>query len=399
MKNIFTKFVCCLLIALANATVAAEKRYGSFVFSTEVPNTLFFFDDIKPNDSFEMRKALRNHDIENIVLASPGGSVFEGLQMAGIIFDKKLRTYIPRKAVCASACSYLFFAGNERLADGELGVHQAYSANANQKEAIGQTQYVTQFTVSEIIGFLNEFGTPAFVYERMFQDVDMYFFDEIELMQLNSSEFSITQDDKIAIAQYASSQLEQKAQEKKNQENKPEERQLSEKEIIALIQQKLNEIGCNAGVVDGIWGARTNAAAVRFAKKAGLPTAQAELISDEFFDKLSKTKSGFCPKPNKGPQIRFARKYKMLCDGLDMDIIASVSKVDPDLQKFAYTVEGIPIWLFWDGDKLDDRVNMMRDGKLFLNQNNYVYRFEYTNVGENLVCTHIVLTAITQRQN
>ena len=93
------------------------------------------------------------------------------------------------------------------------------------------------------------------------------------------------------------------------------------------------------------------------------------------------------------------RQYKMLCDGLDMDIIASVSKVDRELQKFAYTVEGIPIWLFWDGDKLDDRVNMMRDGKLFLNQNNYVYRFQYTNVGENLVCTQIVLTANTQRQN
>lgn len=35
--------------------------------------------------------------------------------MAGIIFDKKLKTYIPKKGNCASACAFMFFAGNERL--------------------------------------------------------------------------------------------------------------------------------------------------------------------------------------------------------------------------------------------------------------------------------------------
>ena len=43
-----------------------------------------------------------------------------------------------------------------------------------------------QFTVSEIIGFLNEFETPAWVYERMFQQADMYYFKESELLQLET---------------------------------------------------------------------------------------------------------------------------------------------------------------------------------------------------------------------
>lgn len=284
---------------------ADEKKYGSFILNTDIPDTLFFIDEIKANDSFELRKALRNHDIQNIVLASPGGSVWEGLQMAGIIFDKKLRTYIPRGGTCASACAYLFFAGNERLADGELGVHQAYSSNFKEKKLVGQTQYVTQFTVSEIIGFLNEFGTPAFVYERMFQDIDMYFFDPLELMKLNSETFGLENSQKIAATKFMLAKL------KEQKEKKPE---LTRKEMIALIQTRLKEVGCNPGPADGIWGRRTQAAAVAFAKKAGLPTSREELITETFIDKLSEAPANYCPKP-KPLKNTFLAQYTYTCSG------------------------------------------------------------------------------------
>ena len=162
------RFFAIILFAFsAFAAFADEKKYGSFILNTEIPDTLFFVDEIKASDSFELRKALRNHDIENIVLASPGGSVWEGLQMAGIIFDKRLRTYVPDGVQCASACAFLFFAGDQRKANGKLGVHQFYSGSARKTAEIGQTQQLAQFTVSEIIGFLNEFGTPPFVYEKL----------------------------------------------------------------------------------------------------------------------------------------------------------------------------------------------------------------------------------------
>ena len=41
-------------------------------------------------------------------------------------------------------------------------------------------------TVSEIIGFLNEFETPSWVFERMFQQSEMYYFKETELVQLET---------------------------------------------------------------------------------------------------------------------------------------------------------------------------------------------------------------------
>ena len=165
--------------------------YGGFIHTDRLPNTLLFFSDIRKNDSFEFRKALRVHDIELIVLSSPGGSVFEGLQTAGIIHDKNLKTYIPNQSLygsgdCASACSFMFFAGESRSAKGDLGVHQFYSGKASDKAEIGSTQKTAQFTVSEIIGFLNEFETPAWVYERMFQQSEMYYFTESELLQLET---------------------------------------------------------------------------------------------------------------------------------------------------------------------------------------------------------------------
>ena len=282
------RFLALILFVFSAFTALAdEKKYGSFIFNTEISDTLFFIDEIKANDSFELRKALRNHDIQNIVLASPGGNVWEALNMAGIIFDKELRTYIPTGGNCASACSFLFFAGNQRLSDGKLGVHQFLSKAAQQSAQIGKVQGIAQFTVSEIIGFLNEFGTPAFVYERMFEDIEMYYFDPLELMELNSETFGLENSQKIAATKFMMAKINEQ------KEKKPE---LTRKEMIALIQTRLKEVGCDPGPADGIWGRRTQTAAVTFAKKAGLPTSKDQLISRSFIEKLTVAPNNYCPK-------------------------------------------------------------------------------------------------------
>ena len=113
------------------------------------------------------------------------------MAFSGIIHDKELNTYIPKTNLdgegdCASACSYMFFAGATRSVEGKLGVHQVYSGDASKKEKVGEVEEGTQFTVSEIIGFLNEFETPSWVFERMFQQTDMYYFKEKELVQLET---------------------------------------------------------------------------------------------------------------------------------------------------------------------------------------------------------------------
>ena len=106
-----------LLLFVPMQLVAKNKSYGSFIYIEELPHALFLIGDIEKNDVFNLRKALRNHDIQTLVLASPGGFVYEGLNMAGVIFDKGLRVYIPKEAICASSCAFMFFAGKERKVD------------------------------------------------------------------------------------------------------------------------------------------------------------------------------------------------------------------------------------------------------------------------------------------
>ena len=169
----------------------ASSTYGSFIHFDGVPNSLFFFKAISNGDTLEFRKALRNHEIDTIVLASPGGSVFEGLQMAGIIYDRKITTYVPRFSDCVSACAFMFFAGDLKVASGELGVHQfSKDAEAQKKEEpVGVVDFISQYTVSEIIGFLNEFDTPPFVYERMFETKpdEMYYFSHSDLQKIGEA--------------------------------------------------------------------------------------------------------------------------------------------------------------------------------------------------------------------
>ena len=167
------------------------RNFGSFLHTERVPNVLFLFDEIKEADSFQFRKAIRTKKIDLIVLSSPGGLVWEGLTIAGNIHDKKLSTYVPSASIygesnCSSACSLMFCAGSERKVEGRLGVHQFYSVGKADKNVSG-VQKKTQFTVSEIIGFLNEFETPPWVFERMFQQSEMYYFDKTEIAKLETT--------------------------------------------------------------------------------------------------------------------------------------------------------------------------------------------------------------------
>ena len=114
--------------------------------------------------------------------------------------------------------------------------------------------------------------------------------------------------------------------EKKAEEEK--EPEISEEEQLRLavieIQKLLNAAGCNAGIADGIWGRRTQAAAVLFAKTAKLPTNKSELLSQDFLKRLRVSPANFCPKPTPKakPNIKytagnkpFYNLYSLSCDG------------------------------------------------------------------------------------
>lgn len=324
--------------------------YGSFLHTANVPNALFFFNDIEEYDGFELRRAMRNHAIDTVVLASNGGNVFEGLNMAGIIHDNELTTYIPQlpdEMGCYSACAYMFFGGKIRLAEGILAVHQtgAYDVELDKsKQQLGQTQQATQFTVSEIIGFLNEFQTPPFVYEKMFRSRDFYEFDKIEKNQLSVGAGAIADNHLNEINEFIEDffryldslenrQLKKdEADLKQKQEtittqtpqdvtlrpvnpSKPDDvkkitpntseptpkKDTRQQLSILQIQRLLNKAGCEAGTEDGIWGRKTEQAVLRYSRAAGLDVDLTDLVSAVFIEKL--LNANFKCQPSSAPKV------------------------------------------------------------------------------------------------
>lgn len=185
MKHIFLSPV--FLAALATQSVADPTAYGSLRHYDELPGVLFLVGAIETNDSFELRRAMRDHEVKTLVTASAGGNLYEGLQMASILHDRGISTYVPEGVNCESSCANVFIGGAKRAVFGELGVHQFFSGynTAQSTTPMDVTTSVTQYTTADIIGILNEFGTPPFVYEKMFGTADIYYFSAPEKMKIN----------------------------------------------------------------------------------------------------------------------------------------------------------------------------------------------------------------------
>jgi hypothetical protein len=84
--------------------------------------------EIRPGLSDALREVLdATPAVERLELESPGGSVPEGLALAGLVEKYSLNTAV--KTYCDSACTLIFVAGNERVleAGAELGFHRCRS--------------------------------------------------------------------------------------------------------------------------------------------------------------------------------------------------------------------------------------------------------------------------------
>lgn len=175
-------------VCLIASTAAAEiERYGSLLHHSDLPGVLFLTGEIRDGDSFELRRAMRDQPIVLLVTASPGGSLYEGLQMAAILYDNEIGTYVPEAASCESSCANIFLGGFRRMAVGEIGVHQFYAGSPGSGSP-GLTAAKTQYTTSDIIGIMNQFDTPPFVYEKMFGTTTMYYFKGSEKPRLNRND-------------------------------------------------------------------------------------------------------------------------------------------------------------------------------------------------------------------
>jgi ATP-dependent protease ClpP protease subunit len=332
LNRFLTVLLCLALLPNFAAAFVYDKLYGGFLYNKETPGALYFFSEIRQNDDLELSKALRAHDIHTIVLASPGGNVWSGLRMADKIFDLGLNVYVPEEAICASACSFMFFAGKQRQVSGKLGVHQFATANKEAQAAVGEIQENAQITVAEIIGRLNLYNTPRFVFEKMFQQIEMYWFDMDEKRLLETLNSTFTPNEKTFADQYwlsfkklleqqsdtSNQTLEGAGQNNPMPNNEPE---FTEKELITIVQNRLNDLGCNAGKADGVRGPRTDRAIKLFAQTVSVPYESDILFTPDFIEALVSENAPRCPKIKSQPRTssflpaKIGKHWRLVCRG------------------------------------------------------------------------------------
>lgn len=275
---------CVLLTTTFGSSLAASPvRYaGNFAYFQEVPNTLFLIGEVKADVELEFRTAVKRHDVKNLVLMSFGGSVIGGLEIASIVHDKGINTYVPAKRSyseallreiepeygCMSACSFIFFAGKEKKAEGPVGVHQFYS----QTDEVAKTSEVEQYSqrlISRIISTLNTFEVPAEIFEYMFESKTMFFLTDRQLSLLGPERDKTFHRQAEQLIDDLVEALENQIT--ADQESDHVEDQVSEPESAPdqkfkwfTLQSNLKLHGCEPGALDGIPGKQTYAAITRF---------------------------------------------------------------------------------------------------------------------------------------
>lgn len=171
-----------LFAAVGNGASAAEKTFGPFTVDDARPEVIALNGAIDGGAALNFRRALQAAPNARLVtLNSTGGDVQMGLLIADDVHQRGLATYISKSSKCYSACSYIFLAGHERKADGELGVHQISSASPDLVGA--------QLAISDILEVLNRFDTPMDVMHVMFKtppdQMHVFTAEEIERYRLN----------------------------------------------------------------------------------------------------------------------------------------------------------------------------------------------------------------------
>lgn len=180
----------CVLVCLSAAR--ADDRVGSFVVFDDVQDAIFLDGEITISTPLDLRRAMSlRPDAKFLVLASPGGLVASALIVADDVHRLGLSTFIPEGMGCYSACAFVFFAGQSRVAAGELGVHQMASDIPDPSGV--------QYSTADILETLSTFDVPSAVIARMLRtpNESMYVFTptEIEALGINRSTDSATLSD------------------------------------------------------------------------------------------------------------------------------------------------------------------------------------------------------------
>lgn len=166
--------------AWAQSENSFDETYYPILVPLDDPFVFILFGEIDIRTSINFKRAVLQYGApEVIILDSPGGIVQIGLDVALEVNRLGITTYVPEEAACYSACSFIFFAGQRRILEGDLGLHQISSSDQDLERG--------QIALSDIIDVLNLFKTPPQVYALMLRTPpsEIYILSRSEIEDFN----------------------------------------------------------------------------------------------------------------------------------------------------------------------------------------------------------------------
>ena len=188
MKFLLKPFLGSIILAFLLAFGSQSPATAGELFFGKDSEWIVFQGPILSEEVDGILSQLEDRKPKLILLDSIGGNVSGAIRFARYVREKEMNTWIAKNQTCASACALVFLAGIQRFSEGKLVVHQYLPPEEQGNEKIARdTAWVSvQRIIGETITLLNSFGTPRFVFERIFSSPDVYEFTEAEMAELTT---------------------------------------------------------------------------------------------------------------------------------------------------------------------------------------------------------------------
>ncbi len=197
------KAIFVMLLFLCGHISAAEFSYGG-----NRGYTLLIEGNIAAGDADRMyQQLISGRVVARVELNSPGGDVVEALRMAALISGLKVPTKVPPTKICASACFFLYLAGepregaeevvdwgalvpknkNDSETSGRIGLHRPFLSKEFFSKVDAQKASKSQATLmKDVSAYLESKLVPRQLIELMMNrpSTDVYWMTGKDLMTL-----------------------------------------------------------------------------------------------------------------------------------------------------------------------------------------------------------------------
>lgn len=206
MRNLISiAFLLSILPQFFQPAFASDTSiHGSSPSESISNNSILLSGEIQKGDAEKLVKLIvKSHPLAlRLILDSPGGDVEESLRIASLVKALHMNTVVGEGGICASACFFIFLAGDHRLAlgilvagdakitstvSGYIGLHRPHLESNQAKEYSSSDAEMLQHGIMQKISeYLRNEDVPQHLIDLMMSrpSNDIYWMTQNDIDQL-----------------------------------------------------------------------------------------------------------------------------------------------------------------------------------------------------------------------